>query len=69
MYTVNSNRRSFMRWVAAAPLLSQIAVSDLYAKAASAVGRDLRQNVYTRLGVKTVINCRGSNRRMHGRHR
>lgn len=60
MYTVNSNRRSFMKWVAAAPLLSQIAVSDLYAKAASAVGRDLRQNVYTRLGVKTVINCRGT---------
>jgi L-seryl-tRNA(Ser) seleniumtransferase len=49
-----------MKWVAAAPLLSQIAVSDLYAKAASAVGRDLRQNVYTRLGIKTVINCRGT---------
>ncbi len=49
-----------MKWVAAAPLLSQIAVSDLYAKAASAVGRDLRQNIYTRLGVKTVINCRGT---------
>ena len=49
-----------MKYVAAAPLLSQIAMSDLYAKAASAVGRDLRQNVYTRLGVKTVINCRGT---------
>jgi L-seryl-tRNA(Ser) seleniumtransferase len=32
----------------------------LYAQAASAVGRDPRQNVYTRLGVKTVINCRGT---------
>ena len=60
MQTLNSSRRSFMKWVAAAPLLSQIAVSDLYAKAASAVGRDLRQNVYTRLGIKTVINCRGT---------
>ncbi len=60
MHTLNSSRRSFMKWVAAAPLLSQIAVSDLYAKAASAVGKDLRQNVYTRLGVKTVINCRGT---------
>src|SRR6202042_3401832 len=28
--------------------------------AASAVGKDPRQNVYTRLGVKTVINCRGT---------
>jgi uncharacterized pyridoxal phosphate-dependent enzyme len=49
-----------MKWAAAAPLLSRIAMSDLYAKAAGAVGRDLRQNVYTRLGVKTVINCRGT---------
>ena len=60
MHSLNSSRRSFMKYVAAAPLLSQIAMSDLYAKAASAVGRDLRQNVYTRLGVKTVINCRGT---------
>src|SRR5271170_6852404 len=60
MHDLNSSRRSFMKWVAAAPLLSQIAASDLYAQAASAVGKDPRQNVYTRLGVKTVINCRGT---------
>jgi uncharacterized pyridoxal phosphate-dependent enzyme len=60
MQAPNSSRRLFMKWVAAAPLLSQIAVSDLYAKAASAVGKDPRQNVYSRLGVKTVINCRGT---------
>src|SRR6266480_1927517 len=56
----NSGRRSFMKMFAAAPLLTQIAARDLYAEAASAVGRDLRQNVYSRLGVKTVINCRGT---------
>src|SRR5438876_4728159 len=56
----NSSRRSFMKLVAAVPLLSQIAARDLYAQAATAVGRDPRQNVYTRLGVKTVINCRGT---------
>jgi uncharacterized pyridoxal phosphate-dependent enzyme len=60
MQVLKSNRRSFMKWAAAAPLLGQIAVSDLYAKAASAVGKDPRQNVYSRLGVKTVINCRGT---------
>ena len=60
MHVPNSSRRSFMKWAAAAPLLSQIAVSDLYAKAATAVGKDPRQNCYTRLGVKTVINCRGT---------
>lgn len=60
MLTPNSSRRSFMKLAAAAPLLSRIAVRDLYAQAATAVGKDLRQNVYTRLGVKTVINCRGT---------
>ncbi|MGC2198197.1 MAG: hypothetical protein WA628_26235 [Terriglobales bacterium] len=56
----NSSRRSFVKLLAAAPLLSQIAARDLYAQAATAIGRDPRQNVYTRLGVKTVINCRGT---------
>jgi L-seryl-tRNA(Ser) seleniumtransferase len=49
-----------MKVLAAAPLLTQIAARDLYAEAASVVGKDPRQNVYTRLGVKTVINCRGT---------
>ena len=56
----NSSRRSFVKLLAAAPLLSQIAARDLYAQAATAMGKDPRQNVYTRLGVKTVINCRGT---------
>src|SRR5579872_5763757 len=56
----NSSRRSFMKILAAAPLLGQIVARNLYAQAASAVGKDPRQNVYTRLGVKTVINCRGT---------
>src|SRR6202046_5113877 len=60
MYSLNSSRRSFMKWLAAAPLLSQIAVSDLYAKAAAAIGKDPRKNVCTRVGVKTVISCRGT---------
>jgi L-seryl-tRNA(Ser) seleniumtransferase len=49
-----------VKLLAAAPLLSQIAARDVYAQAATAMGRDPRQNVYTRLGVKTVINCRGT---------
>lgn len=55
-----SSRRSFVKLIAAAPLLGQIAARELYAQAATAVGKDPRQNVYTRLGVKTVINCRGT---------
>ena len=56
----SASRRSFVKLMAAAPLLSQIAARDLYAQAATAVGKDPRQNIYTRLGVKTVINCRGT---------
>ena len=56
----SSSRRSFIKLAAAAPLLSQLAARNLYAQAATAIGKNPRQNVYTRLGVKTVINCRGT---------
>ena len=60
MHIENSSRRSFMKLVAAAPLLSQIAARDVYAQAATAIGKDPRRNIYTRMGVKTIINCRGT---------
>src|SRR5215467_6970784 len=60
MGMTNHNRRSFVKLAVAAPLLGQIAARDLFAQAAAAVGKDPRQNVYSRLGVKTVINCRGT---------
>src|SRR6516164_9552749 len=55
-----SNRRGFMKMLAASPLLAQIAAQALYVKSAAAIGFDPRANVYSRLGVKTVINCRGT---------
>lgn len=58
--TQKSNRRSFMKLLAASPLLAQVAAQGLYAKSASAFGLDPHDNVYSRLGVKTVINCRGT---------
>ncbi len=60
MPTENSSRRSFMKLLAAAPLLTQLKARKLYAQAANAVGVDYASNVYTRLGVKTIINCRGT---------
>src|SRR5713101_7004556 len=54
------NRRGFIRLAAAAPLLGQIAAKNAFASAATALGKDPRRNVYSRLGVKTVINCRGT---------
>jgi L-seryl-tRNA(Ser) seleniumtransferase len=55
-----TNRRGFMKMLAASPLLAQIAAAQLYEKSAAAIGLDTRVNVYSRLGVKTVINCRGT---------
>src|SRR6266704_4208578 len=55
-----SNRRGFMKMLAASPLLAQITAQGLYETSAAAVGLDPRGNVYHRLGVKTVINCRGT---------
>jgi uncharacterized pyridoxal phosphate-dependent enzyme len=55
-----SSRRGFMKMLAASPLLAQIAAQNLYAKSAGALGLASRDNVYSRLGVKTVINCRGT---------
>jgi L-seryl-tRNA(Ser) seleniumtransferase len=60
MYRENPNRRSFFKFLAAAPLLSQIAARNFCAHAATALGGSSDQNVYTRLGVKTIINCRGT---------
>jgi len=54
------SRRNFIRYAAAVPLLSQIAARSVFANAASAFGKSRRENVYSRLGVKTVINCRGT---------
>ena len=53
------SRRHFIRFATAVPLLSQIFAKSLYASAATAVGKS-HANVYTRIGVKTVINCRGT---------
>jgi uncharacterized pyridoxal phosphate-dependent enzyme len=58
--TQESNRRSFLKFMAASPLLAQIAAQGLYVKSAAAMGVDVKANVYSRLGVKTVINCRGT---------
>ena len=54
------NRRGFMKMLAASPLLAQITAHQLYENSAAAIGFDTKENVYSRLGVKTVINCRGT---------
>jgi hypothetical protein len=52
------SRRNFIRHAAAVPLLNQIAARSVFASAASVFEKSRHENVYSRLGVKTVINCR-----------
>ena len=51
-------RRTFLKWAAALPLLGQIAAQDLVAKAQRIAGNE--GNIYARLGVRTLINARGT---------
>jgi L-seryl-tRNA(Ser) seleniumtransferase len=62
MATLSSSfdRRAFMKWAAALPLLGQIFLQDLFGKAQEAVGKTPDEHVYRRLGVRTLINCRGT---------
>ena len=52
-------RRSFVKWVGALPLLGYIAFDDLMDKAWAALGKNPRDNIYTRIGVRPLINGRG----------
>ncbi len=50
-----ASRRTFVRTVAAAPLFASFAAADLAASV-----RASKQNVYTRIGVRPLINARGT---------
>jgi L-seryl-tRNA(Ser) seleniumtransferase len=54
------NRRTFVKWAAASPLLASIFVDDLLEKARAAAGRSLKDNIYTRIGLRPLINARGT---------
>src|ERR1700722_11584834 len=61
-----NSRRSFMKLVAAAPLFVSLGARSLASTvAASAAGliptspRDWNNNIYTRFGIRPIINCRG----------
>ncbi len=54
------DRRAFMKWVSAVPLFGSILAQDFIEKASAAVGRSATDNSYTRLGVRPLINARGT---------
>jgi L-seryl-tRNA(Ser) seleniumtransferase len=57
--SVSSNRRAFMKWMGALPLLGYITTQGLFEKALGAAKRNRYDNIYTRIGVKPIINARG----------
>ncbi len=59
-----SGRRSFMKWLAAAPVFAAIGTRSLAAAVAAAATpkstRSYFDNIYTRIGVRPLINARGN---------
>jgi L-seryl-tRNA(Ser) seleniumtransferase len=54
------DRRAFVKWMGAAPLLTYIGAQDLMAKAKIAVGMAAKDDIYTKIGVRPFINGRGT---------
>jgi seryl-tRNA(Sec) selenium transferase len=55
-----NGRRSFMKLLAAAPLFATIGTRSLAATVRSTARRSFSDNIYTRLGVRPLINARGT---------
>lgn len=55
-----AKRRAFMKWAAALPLLTQINIQEAFGAGWSGVEKTAKENIYSRLGVKTLINARGT---------
>lgn len=55
-----NDRRSFLKLLAAAPLFATIGTRSMAATVASAGRSTFSNNVYTRLGVRPLINARGT---------
>ncbi len=53
------DRRACMKWLGAAPLVAYIAAQGVAERALAAVTRKSKDNIYTRIGVKPLINARG----------
>jgi L-seryl-tRNA(Ser) seleniumtransferase len=55
------HRRALLRWLSAAPLLATVAVRESSNKLfAAPSGKNFSQNIYTRIGVRPLINARGT---------
>jgi L-seryl-tRNA(Ser) seleniumtransferase len=53
-------RRSFVKWLAALPLMAQVGLQEALGTGWAETAKISTDNVYTRIGVKPVINGRGT---------
>src|ERR1700735_3174752 len=53
-------RRAFIKWATAFPLLAQVGWQQAMGTGWAEVSRNATDNIYTRLGVKPLINGRGT---------
>ncbi len=58
--TERINRRSVLKWAGALPLLGSIAADAAWQKARAAVSGTGTGNIYSRIGVRSFINARGT---------
>src|SRR5271163_5138237 len=54
------NRRAFVKWTTAFPLLAQVGFHEALGTGWADVAKNSTDNIYTRLGVKPLINGRGT---------
>jgi seryl-tRNA(Sec) selenium transferase len=59
MSRIQEQRRGFLKWMAAAPLLGVLGWQKMSAKLMAATGAG-SDNVYERIGVRPIINARGT---------
>ena len=58
--TILANRRMVLKWAAAAPVFGTIFARSVTQKLAAATGKAPSIDVYRRLGVRPLINARGT---------
>ena len=54
------DRRVFVKFVGALPWFSYLYAQDLFARAKTIVGKSAKENIYARIGVRPLINARGT---------
>jgi L-seryl-tRNA(Ser) seleniumtransferase len=60
MVDFQQTRRTFVKWAAAFPLLARVSIQQAMGSGWAEVAKKSTDNVYTRLGVRPIINGRGT---------